>query len=322
MRIVAIGRTQLLFKSILELKDSIGAIITTKAEPEYTVNEYDFERLANEWKIPFVLTNTLDDPKVRDAVGGCDLGISINWTSIVQERHIKLFRLGIINIHCGDLPKYMGNACPNWAILNGDKEIIVSAHFMEGGRLDCGKILNQMRYPLSDRSTIGAVYKWLEDEMPSFIAETVNLLEKNENHVHKYADPNAMESFRCWPRMPDDGFIDWNKSAVEIDRLIRASGSPFAGAYCYQRVEDKVKKLIILKSRVESENCNDLYIPGQIMSNDPVTGESFIGCGRGIVSISKCRYSDELSGFMAGARWKSIRMRLGVRVEDWLWNRS
>ncbi|MEM6266461.1 MAG: methionyl-tRNA formyltransferase, partial [Pseudomonadota bacterium] len=33
-------------------------------------------------------------------------------------------------------------------------------------------------------------------------------------------------------RRPSDGEIDWHRSAEQIDRLIRAVGEPYPGAYC------------------------------------------------------------------------------------------
>ena len=47
----------------------------------------------------------------------------MNGIEIFGEDFINSFKSFILNIHCGDLPKYQGNACPNWAILNGEKKL-------------------------------------------------------------------------------------------------------------------------------------------------------------------------------------------------------
>ena len=60
-------------------------------------------------------------------------------------------------------------------------------------------------------------------------------------------------------------------------------------------------------------------MPGQILKNDVLSGESWVRCGDDVLSLSECKYSDENEPFAPGKRWKSIRMRLGVRPEDWLW---
>ncbi len=61
-------------------------------------------------------------------------------------------------------------------------------------------------------------------------------------------------------------------------------------------------------------------MPGHILLNDKNTGESFVSCGQGIIGLIRCRYEDEKEEFSPGYKWKSVRIRLGVRVEDWLWN--
>ncbi len=47
---------------------------------------------------------------------GAEIVISANWPSLFKHEIFAYFKYGIVNIHPGDLPKYRGNACPNWAI--------------------------------------------------------------------------------------------------------------------------------------------------------------------------------------------------------------
>ena len=50
-----------------------------------------------------------------------DVVVSINFINVIpKSSFIGKFRFGVINAHAGDLPKYRGNACPNWAILNDE----------------------------------------------------------------------------------------------------------------------------------------------------------------------------------------------------------
>ena len=45
----------------------------------------------------------------------------MNYTGIIPQSIIDLFNHGILNIHPGDLPRYRGNACLAWAIINAEK---------------------------------------------------------------------------------------------------------------------------------------------------------------------------------------------------------
>ena len=45
------------------------------------------------------------------------------------------------NAHGGDLPRYRGNACQAWAIINGENKIGLCIHKMIGGELDISDII-------------------------------------------------------------------------------------------------------------------------------------------------------------------------------------
>lgn len=69
--------------------------------------------------------------------------MSLNYSSIISQKVIDLFPLGILNAHGGDLPKYRGNACQAWAILNGETKIGLCIHSMIGGEVDNGNIIDR-----------------------------------------------------------------------------------------------------------------------------------------------------------------------------------
>lgn len=322
MKITIIGRTQILYDTALELYNNghtIQCIITAKAAPEYTRNENDFRILAKRIGASFFLTKTLNTPEIEEACQGSNIGISINWISILTKQHLSFFQFGILNSHFGDLPKYRGNAAPNWAIIRNEKTITNTIHFMEDGSLDCGRIIQQEHLNLDCNSTIGDVYQWAEDTVPNSFVAALRVIEDNNDFLLRHSDPNSPESFRCFPRLPEDGFIQWNKPVLEIHNIIRAAAPPFSGAYCYHRLEGEVKKLMILKSNIKSLSTCDLAVPGHVLNNNATTGDSLIQCGEGVITIQRCKYEGENDEFLPGSRWKSIRMRLEVRIEDWLW---
>ena len=97
--------------------------------------------------------------------------------------------------------------------------------------------------------------------------------------------------------------------------MIRASTNPYSGAFSYYKVNDEIKKVIIWKSRVIKENSIDIGTPGQIIFNDKNNGESHVLTGKGILAICDVQYEQE-SIFHPGYKWKSIRTRFGVDIED------
>lgn len=263
MKLAIIGRTEFLYNSALLLKDKykISVIITSKAAPEYKKTEQDFEELATALNIPFF--TSLKDQKLIDFLRkeNVDLGISVNWPTIINQDFINLFKLGILNAHMGDLPKYRGNAVVAWAILNGEEKIVLSIHFMEGDKLDCGRIVYQAPFFLNSNTYIGDVYNWAEQEIPLAFMKSVEILKDNPNYVLKYVDQNDSEGFRCYPLKPEDFRIDWSKDAQYIHRLIRANSKPYSGAFSFI---DGKEKIIIWKAELYYDSEKYFAIPGQI----------------------------------------------------------
>lgn len=322
MKVAIIGRGQALYDTAIRLKEAgheIGVIITAKAAPEYTRNEHDFDKLARTLGVPFfvaLVPSFIEGEFTEKELRGCEIGVSINWPWIIGAEPISWFKHGILNAHMGDLPRYRGNACASWAILNGEDLVVITIHKMVGGQLDYGKVICHSVWALPDDMYVGDIYQAFEDNVPDLFLLALSLLDRDPGYEEKYVTPDDPNGFRCYPRMPQDGFIDWFQSAEHIHRLIRASGAPFKGAYTYQIVGDHLKKLIILESYVIGKPLADKAVPGSIMENNGQTGESRVYCGWCALAITKCRYSDEDEPFQPGKRWKSIRMRLGVRPED------
>jgi len=298
MKIAIIGRSQFLYGSVVKLKEAgheIKSIITSKASPEYKKTEKDFQKLAESVSAAFFCSKNLDEDEIMASCKDLDIGISVNWTSIIQEKHINLFKLGILNAHFGDLPKYRGNACPNWAIINGEKEVFVSIHFMEGGKIDCGRVVVQKKMELTEQTYIGDVYAWGERAIAEAFQEACSLLEKDPGSVLKYADPESTESFRCYPRKPEDSRIDWKASAEDIQRLVRASSAPFQGAYGF--LEDE--KIVIWKAETFNDNETYSALPGQI--SDVGKDHFTVITGKSKLKVTEWEYSKKI---------RSIRQRL------------
>ena len=74
--------------------------------------------------------------------------------------------------------------------------------------------------------------------------------------------------------------------------------------------------LIIKRARIVCLKTKDLAEPGHILKNDKTTGETWIKCDDGILAIKLCRYENEKEYFFPGKKWKSIRMCLGLTLQD------
>jgi methionyl-tRNA formyltransferase len=317
MRVLIIGRTEILFKAAEMLTEhyTICGIITAPASPEYAKDENDFKNLAEKLGCPFLLAKSLG-AEARELIAAAkpDIAVSVNWVSVIREDVIDMIPMGILNAHPGDLPRYRGNAATNWAIVLHDTHITLTVHFMVPGELDSGDILMQRSLPLTESTTIKeTVDFWLENTPDMFLEAVDGLSDGSLKPLPQ--SRTGKEPFRAYPRLSVDSKIDWNKSARDIDALIRASTHPYSGAYSFLKTGDVLKKVYFWKSRVVADMTVDIGSPGHIIQNDKATGESWIYTGQGILGVQTAQYDGE-EEFEPGKTWKSIRMRLGIDVES------
>lgn len=240
----------------------LTGIYTAKAEPNYKCSEDDFRNLADAHAVPFSSSGILceSEESVLSQTGS-EIAISINWPRRIGQTTLDLFRFGILNAHAGDIPRYRGNACLNWAILRNEPEVAVVVHQMLGDRIDEGPIYARSRFQLSTDTYIGELYDWLRTSIPRLFAETMDQLTHAE--TVSVLPPHPGPPLRCYPRSPSDAQINWNLPVEEIHALVRASSRPFGGAYSF--LEDErvtIWRAVPLRTSAWGEFC---AVPGQLI---------------------------------------------------------
>lgn len=306
MRIAIIGRTEILYETVELLSYhgfKIPLIITSKEAPEYTKTSKDFEELAKKIGAKYIYTNRLDEHKEDIKSAGCEIAVSLNYSSIISQDVIDLFPLGVLNAHGGDLPRYRGNACQAWAILNGEDKIGLCIHSMIGGEVDSGNIIDKEYLSIDVNTKVTKCWEWMAERIPQMFLSSVQKLQKDPSYVLEVQSKDPKDALRCYPRVPEDGKIDWNKPNIEILRLINASNKPYAGAYCFY--EDK--KLIIWDAELFEDDEIFLAEVGQIANIDK-GGSIIVITGNGKLKINEVEY-DSLVG-KPSEKIKSIRKRL------------
>ncbi|RAZ24212.1 methionyl-tRNA formyltransferase [Campylobacter hyointestinalis] len=306
MNIAVIGRTEILYKTIeifLQHNYKIPLIITSKEAPEYTKTSKNFEYIANKINATYIYTSKLDDYKQEIKNGNCDIAISLNYSSILSQDVIDLFPLGILNAHGGDLPKYRGNACQAWAILNGEKRVGLCIHSMIGGEVDSGNIIEKEYLDIDINTKVGQCWDWMAKMIPNMFLSAVKKLQKDPNYILEIQSKDPKNTLRCYPRNPEDGKINWNNSNIEILRLINASNKPYSGAYCFY--DDK--KLIIWDAELFVDDEIYLSEVGQVANIDEDKNILVI-TGNGKLKINEIEYDGSI--LKPGQIIKSIRRRL------------
>lgn len=301
MKLAIIGRTQMLADVARHLSSAghtIGAVVTVPDESAI------FAPLTRELGAAFLETKSINSDAALAFLkaSNCDVAISINWIALIHQPAIDCFAHGILNAHGGDLPRYRGNACQNWAILRGEQRVGLCVHAMDSG-LDSGPVYQRKHLKLTDQTYIGEVYDWFAQVMPGMFAESIAMIERSESPTPQNPHPRA--SLRTYPRRPEDSRIDWKLSAQDLHRLVRASSKPFDGAFCF--LEDG-RKVTIWRAAIAKPAGEHIAMPGQPCSatdEDPM-----IACGDGFLRLETIEIEGLAEADAKREISKSVRRRL------------
>ncbi len=309
MKIGIIGRSELTYESMLMARQKgheITFIVTAKEAPEYKYTSQDFKDFANENNIPFVHDPKITASKLEDLIGETfpDICISVNYSGVISSEVIEMFPGGILNAHGGDLPKYRGNACQAWAIINGENRIGLCIHRMVGGELDSGDIIARSYKKINVNTRVGEVYDWMESQIPILFTEAIESLDADSSFVLERQSKNEEDALRCYPRLPEDGRVNWTNSPIEILRTINASSEPFSGAYCTY----KGNKLLIWRAELFEDSEIFCGISGQVIHIDREEGFIIVIAGNGKLKITDVEYDNSRSS--PDKVFNSIRARL------------
>lgn len=276
MRIALIGRTVGLIEAgrrALARGHSIGLVWTAADSGGHAAGLADFQALARLAGAAFRVGRHI--PPDLPAAAGCELALSVNWPSLLPSSVLSAFPLGVLNAHAGDLPRYRGNACPNWAILQGEPHVGLCVHLMVEA-LDAGPVLLREHFPLGCDTYIGEVYRWIMARIPEMLVAAGEGLA--EGRLRPVPQDEAM-ALRCYPRRPSDGRIDWSASAETILRLVRATSRPFDGAWSMLEAE---RRLTVWRaSHIDAGRF--LAVPGQVCFAD--RGMPVIATGEGCLRL-------------------------------------
>lgn len=311
MKFAAFGRTHLLYDSIkacVNAGHEVVLIGTSPPAPEYSANEGDFRRLAEAFGCPFFCDTAINSAKYASLAreSRAQMAISVNWLTMIRQEMLDQFDFGIINAHAGDLPRFRGNACPNWAILSGEEKVVATLHRMVPD-LDAGPVILKRSMLLSSQTYISDVYRFLSENIPDMFVEVMNQLA--EGTAMEKEQPEKPElALRCYPRVPQDSVIDWTKPAEQVARLVRSSAEPFSGAYTFIGTE----KLTVWRAKPEKLSFEYMAIPGQVAEIRD-NQEVLVITGRDALVLQEVEFRD--SGRVRPATIiTSTRNRLGMNI--------
>lgn len=137
---------------------------------------------------------------------------------ILPKAVLEIPRLGCVNVHASLLPRWRGAAPAERALLAGDETTGVTIMLMDEG-LDTGPMLLQRPVPIDPHDTGGSLREKLAALGAPLLLDALDALGEGTLHPRPQPAEGVTYARKLEKR---EAPIDWSRSAVQIERQIRA----------------------------------------------------------------------------------------------------
>jgi len=280
MKIVYFGTPECACKPLNALIDAgheVKLVVTRADKPKGRGNKVQacpVKQRAEELGIPVMSPVRIrENQELFDAIAEIDPDFIVvfSYGRIIPKTILDAPNIAIINIHASLLPKYRGAAPIQRAVLDGEDETGVCIMKMEEG-LDTGDVYARATTPIAHK-TSATLFEELSDIGSKLLVEVIpqiadGSLKAVPQEDKEYAYAEMIEK--------EEAEINWNESAVIIDRKVRAfNDSPIARTL----LNGEILKIY------ECEVMDGKGTVGSIMSTSKKGIE--VACGEGSLLITK-----------------------------------
>ena len=243
--------------------------------------------------IPVLLRNRPDDENLvrRLKEAEPDIIVANNWRTWLPPHIFNLPRHGTLNVHDSLLPAYAGFSPLIWALINGEREVGLTAHLMNDD-LDAGDIVVRQSVPVLDTDTATDLFHKTVALIAPVTTEALALIASGRTDWT--AQDRGKASF-FHKRSIEDSKIDWNWPAEDLERLVRAQSDPYPNAFTFHRGQ----RIRVISAAVSRANYGGT--PGRI----------FIREGDGVVIVAG---ADARFGRNRGLAIKRVRLDDGTEL--------
>ncbi|MDA7738431.1 methionyl-tRNA formyltransferase [Amylibacter sp.] len=220
-----------------------------------------------------------------------DIAVVVAYGLILPQEILDSVDKGCLNIHASLLPRWRGAAPIHRAIISGDASTGICIMQMDAG-LDTGDVLYHKETEILPFDTTAVLHDRLARIGSQCI---VDVLKK---YAFLEAVPQSDIGIIYASKIDkNESKIDWNKSAIEIDRQIRGL-SPFPGAW-FDDGEQRVKVLM-------SEVVEGSGFPGEILDH------ATIACQSGALKLTRLQRAGkgamDIKNFLLGYNFPNKKL--------------
>jgi methionyl-tRNA formyltransferase len=216
-------------KVLLSAGVEVPLVVTTQDDPNETQWFASAAVTAAEYDLPVIMPADVNTPELEQSIAELqpDFVFSFYFRSMIGAPLLNAARLGALNIHGSMLPRYRGRAPVNWAILHGETQTGATLHYMNE-RADAGDIVDQLAVPILNDDEARDVFGKVSIAAEIILARSLPGL---INGTAPRIPQKRVAGQYFGRRRPEDGRIDWTRTAADIHNLVRAVAPPFPGAF-------------------------------------------------------------------------------------------
>jgi methionyl-tRNA formyltransferase len=258
---------------LLDQGVQVALVVTHRDNPRETIWFDSVEKLARAHAVPVIVPEDANDPAVVAQIKALrpDFLFSFYYRNMLGAELLALPPRGAYNMHGSLLPKYRGRVPVNWAVIMGERETGATLHQMVA-KPDAGGIVDQEAVNIAPEDTAAEVFAKVTAAAERVLARTLPGLIAGSAHS---VPQDLGKGSYYGARKPEDGRIDWTKSAREVHDLVRGVAPPYPGAF----TRIGAMTLRILRTRIEPDRRARSGAPGLYFE----AGSFFADCGDGKV---------------------------------------
>lgn len=270
-------------EALINSKYEVSAVFTQPDKPKgrgKAVQMTPVKEVAMEHEIPVYQPVKIREEQWIEVLKDLapDVIVVVAFGQIIPKAILELPKYGCINVHASLLPAYRGAAPIQWAVINGDEKSGVTTMRMDTG-LDTGDMILKEEVTLDKKETGGSLFDKLSEVGARLLIRTLEELEDGTAQFEKQPAESTTEYAEMLTKK--SGNIDWNKSAAEIECLIRGM-NPWPSAYTSWRG----KTLKIWAASVYSKKeIDEMAVPGTVVG---VTKQALlVQTGDGVLALEE-----------------------------------
>ena len=181
---------------------------------------YDFKSFVQSRRLNYIDYDELDEPQLIETVRNLNIDAAVvcSFNYKIPKILLESVRDGFLNVHPSMLPKYRGGNPYSRVIMNGETETGVTIHFMDES-FDTGDIIAQKPYHIHSKATMGTIFNELN---VLGIELLLQVLRAYENQPLPRIKQPVGDFISGRGLSEKEVFINYNKTAEEIERFVRA----------------------------------------------------------------------------------------------------